>query len=168
MVLDFAKALAAKKGKHKYSYAFLLFSGEEAGLLGSRHYVENPLFSLSKIKQVLNFDMVATGSGGVNIFNGAVLKSEFALLDSINKVNNFGLELKAKSTSRSSDHYPFHQKQVPALFILTDGKEVGYHIPQDRFEKLPFTAYQKLFKLIYQYIEAKENGKIIYSTNSDR
>lgn len=167
MVLDLIRELSKKPNRH-YSYAFMLFSGEEAGLLGSQHYVANPLFPLSKIKQVLNFDMVATGSGGVNIFNGSVHKKEFALLDTINKANNFGLELKMKSTSRGSDHYPFHQKGVPALFILTDGREVGYHVPEDRLEKLPFNAYEKLYKIVYQYIEAKENGKIIYSPNTNR
>ncbi len=167
MVLDLIRELS-KKTNHHYSYAFMLFSGEEAGLLGSQHYVTSPLFPLSKIKQVLNFDMVATGSGGVNIFNGTVHKKEFALLDTINKANNFGLELKMKSTSRGSDHYPFHQKGIPALFILTDGKEVGYHVPEDRLEKLPFNAYEKLYKIIYQYIEAKENGEIIYRPNTNR
>jgi hypothetical protein len=167
MVLDLIRELSKKSNRH-YSYAFMLFSGEEAGLLGSNHYVANPFFPLSKIKQVLNFDMVATGSGGVNIFNGSVHKKEFALLDTINKVNNFGIELKMKSTSRGSDHYPFHQKGVPALFILTDGKVVGYHVPEDRLEKLPFNAYEKLYKIIYQYIEAKENGEIIYRPNTNR
>ncbi|HEX3009095.1 MAG TPA: M28 family peptidase [Bacteroidales bacterium] len=167
MVLDLMRALS-KKQTHRYSYAFMLFSGEEAGLLGSQHYTANPYFPLSKIKQVLNFDMVGTGSGGVNIFNGTVWKKDFALLDTINKVNNFGIDLKMKSTSRGSDHYPFHQKGVPALFILTDGKETGYHVVDDLPEKLPFTAYEKLFKIIYQYIEAKENGKIIYSPNTNR
>lgn len=167
LVLDLIRELSQKKDR-KYSYAFMLFSGEEAGLLGSQHYVANPYFPLSKIKQVLNFDMVATGSGGVNVFNGTVLKHEFALLDTINKVNNFGVNLKIRSTSRGSDHYPFHQKGVPALFLLTDGKEVGYHVPEDKFEILPFNAYEKLFKIIFQYIEAKENGEIIYRPNTGR
>jgi aminopeptidase YwaD len=168
MVVDFAKELALKKGNHKYSYAFMLFSGEEAGLLGSQYYVEHPLFPLSKIKQVLNFDMVGAGSGGVFIFNGTNLKSEFALMDTINKTNHLGINLKIKSLSRGSDHYSFYQKQVPALFILTDGKEVGYHVPSDTYEKLPLNAYESLFKLIIQYIEAKQNGEIIYRPNTDR
>ncbi len=167
MVLDLIRELSKKKN-HRYSYAFMLFSGEEAGLMGSRYYAENPLFPLTKIKQVLNFDMVGTGSGGVNIYNGTVLPKEFALLDTINKSNNFGIKLNQKSTSRGSDHYSFHAKGVPALFLLTGGKEVGYHVPEDKLEKLPFTAYEKLYKLIYQYIEAKENGEIIYNPNTNR
>lgn len=167
MVLDLIRALS-KKQNHRYSYAFMLFSGEEAGLLGSRHYVAHPLFPLSKIKQVLNFDMVGTGSGGVNVYNGTVLNREFALLDSINRMNNFGVRLNIKSTSRGSDHYPFHEKGIPSLFILTDGKEVGYHVPGDRPEKLTFAVYEKLFRIVYQYIEAKENGEVIYRPDTDR
>lgn len=168
MVLDFARELSQIKDSHKYGYAFMLFSGEEAGLLGSEYYVEHPLFPLTKIKQVLNFDMVGAGSGGVLIFNGTNLKNEFALMDTINKVNHFNIRLKIKSLSHGSDHYSFYKKQVPALFILTDGKEVGYHAPSDSYEKLPLNVYEPLFKMIYQYIEAKQNGEIIYRPNTRR
>ncbi|NJO68366.1 MAG: M28 family peptidase [Bacteroidetes bacterium] len=45
MVLDLIRELSEKKN-HRYSYAFMLFSGEEAGLLGSTHYVQHPYFPL--------------------------------------------------------------------------------------------------------------------------
>lgn len=167
MVLDFAKTLS-KKTKHHYSYAFMLFSGEEAGLLGSDYYVNHPLFPLSKIKQVLNFDMVGTGADGLAIFNGSGLPKEFALLDTINKINNFNIDMKARGPSRGSDHYSFVQKQVPALFILTNDKKAPYHVPWDTYESLSFALYEKVFRLFYQYIEAKDNGQIIYSANANR
>jgi hypothetical protein len=167
MVLDLIRELSQKK-THRYSYAFMLFSGEEAGLLGSSYYVQHPLFPLNKIKMVLNFDMVGTGAGGVNIFNGTVHPKEYHLLDSINKTNNFGVVFNQKSTSRGSDHYPFHQRGIPALFILTEDKGAPYHVPQDVIERLTFKSYENLYKIIYQYIEAKENGQIVYSSHANR
>lgn len=167
MILDLIRELSQKKS-HRYSYAFMLFSGEEAGLLGSSYYVQHPLFPLNKIKMVLNFDMVGTGAGGVNVFNGTVHPKEYQLLDSINKTNNFGVVFNQKSTSRGSDHYPFHQRGIPALFILTEDKSAPYHVPQDIAERLTFKCYENLYKIIYQYIEAKENGQIIHSPHTNR
>ncbi len=153
MVLDFARQFTGENTKPKYSYAFMLFSGEEAGLLGSHFYVENPLFPLAKIKIVLNLDMMAAGSEGVTVFNGSTYPQEFARLDSINKADHLGIDLKSKGISRGSDHYSFHEKKVKALFINTGDKKLGYHVPSDTFEALPFTVYEKLFKLLYQYVE---------------
>ncbi|NJO68365.1 MAG: hypothetical protein HC830_03000 [Bacteroidetes bacterium] len=93
--------------------------------------------------------MVATGSGGVNVFNGAVLKHEYALLDTINKSNNFGIELKMKSTSRGSDHYPFHAKGVPALFILTDGRKWDTMYPKMLLRNCLFRLTKNSSKLLF-------------------
>ncbi len=153
MVMDFARKLTSETIKPRYSYAFMLFSGEEAGLLGSKYYVDNPLFPLTKIKILLNLDMMASGISGVNVFNGSNLPTEFAKLDSINKVDNLNLNLKAKAPSRSSDHYPFYEKKVKVLFFNTDDKSLGYHVPTDTFEALPFTVYENLYKLIFKYVE---------------
>ena len=57
MVLDLARHFASGE-KPYYSIAFMLFSGEERGLMGSKNYVNNPLFPLDQIKLVINLDMV--------------------------------------------------------------------------------------------------------------
>jgi hypothetical protein len=153
MVLDFIRQFTAENTKPYYSYAFMLFSGEEAGLLGSHFYVENPLFPLSKIRIVLNLDMMGAGLDGVTVFNGSTYPKEYAKLDSINKADNLGVNLKSKGLSRGSDHYSFHEKKVKALFINTGDKTLGYHVPSDTFEALPFTVYENLFRLIYKYVK---------------
>ena len=154
MVLDFIRNYASSSEKQKYSYAFILFSGEEAGLLGSYYYVSDPLFPLQKIKILINLDMVGTGSGGVTVFNGNNLPDEFHKLDTINKAIGLNLILKAKGNARNSDHYPFYEKKVPALFFITEGKEVPYHSVNDKYEALPFTGYEKLFRLISEYVKS--------------
>lgn len=153
MVLDFIRDLSSRNEKHKYGYTFMLFSGEEAGLLGSHHYADNPLFPLEKIKMVLNFDMVATGSEGITVFNGSNYPSEFQKLDSLNKALDLNLTLKSKGTARNSDHYSFQAKNVKALFFNTAGKEVGYHSVSDTYEALPFTVYERLYKLVATYVK---------------
>ena len=58
-VLAMARALAANPEKPKRSVVFCLWTGEEEGLLGSRYYVDHPLFSMDKTTAYLNLDMIA-------------------------------------------------------------------------------------------------------------
>ena len=59
MLLNLARYYKAHPAK--YSVVFLFFSGEEAGLLGSKYYSEHPLFPLSTIKFLTNLDLLGTG-----------------------------------------------------------------------------------------------------------
>lgn len=153
MLLDFARGYSESSVKPKYTIVFMLFSGEEVGLLGSSYYTQNPLFPLTKIKMLVNLDMMGTGSGGVTVFNGSTYPTEFHKLDSLNKTMSLDISLRSKGITKSSDHYVFHQKKVPVLFFNCNGKEVGYHIVGDKCEALPFTVYEKLYKLIDAYLK---------------
>ena len=60
-IMEIAEAfkLASKNGiGPKRSLVFLHVSGEEKGLLGSKYYVENPLYSISQTVANLNIDMI--------------------------------------------------------------------------------------------------------------
>ena len=58
MLLNLAKYYKAHPAN--YSIAFIFFSGEEAGLLGSKYYSEHPIFPLSKIKFLVNLVLLGT------------------------------------------------------------------------------------------------------------
>ena len=102
---------------------------------------------------LVNLDMVGSGSDGVTVFNGSTYPKEFHKLDSLNKTLDLNISLKTKGISKAGDHYQFHLKKVPVLFFNTNGKEVGYHVVGDTFEALPFTVYEKLYKLIDAYLK---------------
>jgi hypothetical protein len=58
-VMAVARAMAANPEKPKRSVVFCLWTGEEEGLLGSRYYVEHPLYSMENTVGYLNLDMIA-------------------------------------------------------------------------------------------------------------
>ena len=58
-VMNIAKAIAANPVKPKRTIVFALWCGEEEGLLGSRYYVQNPIFPLDKTIGYLNYDMIS-------------------------------------------------------------------------------------------------------------
>jgi len=153
MMLDLAKYYSKPENQPKYSIAFLSFSGEEAGLLGSQYYTEHPLFPLKSIKLLINLDMVGTGSDGAIILNGRPNESVFHCFDQINTSKNYLKTLTIGGVSQSSDHYYFYKNGVPAIFIITKGKDyTEYHSLYDRPESLPLTAYNNLFKLITDFV----------------
>src|SRR6185436_4813978 len=64
-VLDIARAFKANKLTPKRTVKFVMFMGEEQGLLGSRYMVEEAVKdgSIENIKAMLNFDMTGNPIG---------------------------------------------------------------------------------------------------------
>ena len=151
-VLDLAKHFKHDKKPH-YSIAFLLFSAEEAGLKGSEFFVENSPIPLSKIKLVMNFDMVATGSTGVYLFNGKEYPDVLEDIIDINSDNKYIANLTPTPAVPSSDHASFHNKGVKALFFFTDGGNNDYHEVTDTPEKHGYQQYEGIFSLVRDIVE---------------
>ncbi|MFO7722663.1 MAG: M28 family peptidase [Bacteroidales bacterium] len=150
MILDLARHYAANPAP--WSVAFMAFTAEERGLVGSIQYTNKPLFPLKQIDVLFNLDMVGSGSDGITVVNGSVYKRDFDILDSINRAEGFLKQVKIRGESSNSDHAPFHWKGVKSFFIYTMGDEFReYHNVYDRPEGLPFTAYNELFRLLTKY-----------------
>lgn len=151
MVLELARHFAKNKKKLKYSMAFIFFSAEEMGLVGSFHYVSKPVFPLSRIKFLINLDMVGSGENGIKVVNGTEHKNEFDKLVMLNNVKKYLSETGIRGPAANSDHYPFHQKGVPSFFIYTLGEYSEYHSLFDNAESLPLSKFRELFKLLVDF-----------------
>lgn len=137
-----------------YSIAFIACAAEEAGLLGSFHFAENPLFPLENIKFLINLDMVGTGANGIHIVNATELPKQYEKFVEINEEHNLVANIGKGGKSCNSDHCPFVLKSVPAIFIFTrDENHRHYHVPQDKADIIPLTAYNELFELMRIFIE---------------
>jgi len=149
MVLNLAKYFS--EHKPKYSVAFLFFSAEELGILGSAFYNQKPLFPLSRIKFLTNLDMVGSGDKGIKVVNATVFKKEFDILQNINNQNNYLSQIGARTPAANSDHYFFYENKVPCFFIYTLGEYSEYHNINDKSDKLPLSKYDELFNLIVKF-----------------
>lgn len=136
----------------KYKTLFLFFSGEEAGLLGSDHFVKNKTVDLKKIKFLINLDLLATGDDGIMLVNGAIHEKEFALIQKINDEKKLVKEIKKRGKAKNSDHYWFTEAGVPSFFLYTLGGVTFYHDVFDRAETLPLTDYCDVFRLLLEFI----------------
>lgn len=140
-----------KKNPPKYSIAFFLFSGEEAGLLGSKYYSEHPLFPLTQIKFLTNLDLLGTGSDGIMTVNATVFKTQFEKLVAVNDKNKYVSQIKQRGKAANSDHYWFSEKGVPCFFIYTLGGVTFYHDIYDVENTLPLSDYIDVCKLLIDF-----------------
>ncbi len=155
MITDLARHYSIPENRPDYSIVFMAFSGEEAGLVGSTYYADNPLFPLENIKFLINLDLVGSGSDGITVVNSSVFTEAYNSLVTINNNKKYLKEIKKRGESCNSDHCPFYKKGVPAIFIYTRGKECSeYHTPDDKAENLPLTEYEDLFRLLTDFILA--------------
>jgi len=149
MLLDLARYFSLPENQSEYSIVFIAFSGEESGLHGSTYFADNPLFPLENIKLLVNLDMVGSGSKGITVVNSSVYKDLLQKMRDINDEYSYLKQIKQRGESCNSDHCPFYQKGVKAVFIYTMGDELKeYHSVYDTAENFPFTAYDGLFKLL--------------------
>jgi len=149
MLLNLAKYY--QKNPSKYSVAFLLFSGEEAGLLGSKYYTEHPLFPLKHIKFLTNLDLLGTGDEGIMVVNASMFKPQFQKLVSVNIEHKYVFQIKQRGKAANSDHYWFSEKGVPCFFIYTLGGTTSYHDVYDIERTLPLSDYSDVEKLLIDF-----------------
>ncbi|MDX5481681.1 MAG: M28 family peptidase [Hymenobacteraceae bacterium] len=153
MLLELAQHFSEPQNRPRYSTAFMAFAAEEAGLLGSLHYVSNPLFPLKQIRFLINLDLVGTGEEGMVVVNGKVHEPEFRVLQQLNKQHQYLPQLKSRGKAANSDHYPFSEAGVPAFFFYTLGGTAAYHNTNDYARQLPLTRFPEVFRLIVAFAE---------------
>ena len=137
----------------RYSIGFILFAGEEAGLIGSKYFTENPLVPLKSIRFLINTDLAGTGEEGITVVNATEFPKEFALMQQVNKENNLLAAVNARGKAANSDHYFFTEKGVPAFFFYTLGGIKAYHDVFDKAATLPMNEHEDLFKLVVKFNE---------------
>ena len=149
VLLNLIKFYAANPPKYKI--VFIFFAGEEAGLLGSKAFIESKTIPLNKIKFLINLDLLGTGNNGIMVVNGNVHEKEFNRLNLINSENRYVNEIKKRGKAANSDHYWFSENGVPCFFIYTLGGPSAYHDVNDVEKNLPLTDYVDVFKLITEF-----------------
>ena len=148
-LLELAGALASGGDQRRRSVLFLAFSGEEQGLLGSRHYVNHPAVPLDKTVAMINMDMIGRMQGRRLIVGGTGSSPGWKdLLTQLNK--DADLELKFREGGFGpSDHSSFYGRDIPVLFFFT-GVHGDYHKPSDDYDKIEAASTARVVGFIFQ------------------
>lgn len=167
---------AARRGEGpRRSVLVAAWDFEEKGLLGAWAYVENPLHPLEQTVALLNMDMIGRNEevvvGGGNRFRSLDVQSGASNANAINILGTLrsadlkaeveqandvvGLRMRFRYDNhplqllRRSDHWPFMQMGVPALFYHT-GLHPDYHRQDDVPERINYEKLEKVVRLVYQ------------------
>jgi hypothetical protein len=176
-VLQAAKAFALNPVRPKRSILFAHWTGEEKGLLGSRHFVAFPTVPLSDIVACINLDMICRNTALTSILEdfhdlgfdrealsqypdqpekivtAFVSKPSPILADTSARLgkDHCGLivvPLLSYPMLGNSDHFPFAQKGMPSIFFNTQGHR-DLHQPSDTVEKINAGKMSQIVKLSY-------------------
>jgi Iap family predicted aminopeptidase len=134
LVLSLARSFAAARPLR--TLVFILFAGEELGLLGSSHHVRRPsAVPVERMAAMLNFDMVGRLDGRRLLVGGVDTGAGFRpLVEAAGRDAGLDLDLRGSGTG-ASDHTPFHAAGVPVLFFHS-GRHADYHQPSDTADRI--------------------------------
>lgn len=160
MLISMAEHFSRPENRPEFTMLFIAFTGEEAGLIGSRQYVEkNPLFPLAKTKFILNLDLMANGDEGIMAVAGLDYPADFAQLQALNTELNAVPIVKGRPNAPNSDHYWFVKNGVKGMFIFTLGGPPHYHDVNDTFEEMRFSKYVEVRNLLIAFLKWEMSPK---------
>ena len=178
-VIEIANAFAHLERNPKRTIVFMCFYGEESGLLGSRHYGDNPVFPLEDTVAMINLEhlgrtddsegesmrcVMPTGFDYSNVVEPFVEAGEETGIDVVHHPRN------SASFFSRSDNIALAMKGVPAhtfcaAFIFPD-----YHGAADHWQKIDYanlTAINRMLTLgIYKLANQDERPK--WNTDNSR
>ena len=147
VVLELAATLSEASQKYPEKFRrgiiFALWSGEELGLIGSTHFVNDPVVPLEKVAAYLNFDMVGRLRENRLILQGVGSSSVWTkLIEKRNIPIGFNLTLQ-EDPYLPTDVTAFYPKEVPVLSFFTGGHE-DYNRPTDDPETLNYNGIERI------------------------
>lgn len=153
MMLSIAKEIQ-KQPLPNHNVLFIAFAGEEIGLVGSSFFVNQHILGGDQISLVLNLDIMGSGEEGITVVNGTVYPQLFQRLVDLNKTTQSVTQIKPRGKAANSDHYPFSEAGIPAVFIYTMGPNKNYHDIHDNAEALSFDRFDQLHYLFLRFLQS--------------
>jgi hypothetical protein len=143
LVIDALRAIKASGLKPRRSIRFILFSGEEEGLIGSRVYANTHRNELDKAAGVVIFD---SGTGKTTAFStGGRNDLVAAVTPILAPLEQFGVAKAVPTAESGTDHFDFMLEGVPTF--VADQQEANYlenyHASTDTFDKVDFPQLKK-------------------------
>jgi len=136
LVIEAARAIKAMGLLPKHTIRFILFSGEEQGMVGSFAYVKSHAAELDKIRGVIIFD---SGSGRVSGYSlGGRRDTEPGLNQILKPLDAWGVTQHTADASFGTDNFDFLLEGVPTFVANNEIANylANYHAASDTFDKV--------------------------------
>lgn len=143
LVIDALRAIKASGVKPHRTIRFILFSGEEQGLMGSRAYAFNHRAELDKAAGVVIYD---SGSGKTTGFLVGGRKDVLSTAkELIAPLAQFEVKELKTDMEWGTDHFDFMLEGVPTFVAdqITANYLENYHAVSDTYDKVDFAQLKK-------------------------
>jgi Tol biopolymer transport system component len=148
-VLELARMFSQNKTKENVNYIFALFSGEEDGLIGSKHMAETLKSLHPNVVTMINMDMIGRLDKDKSLVVGGVgTAPDFSALVNKNKPAGFNVTLD-NTGQGPSDHTSFYLKDIPVLYFFT-GTHNDYHKPSDDEDKINYYGVRNIVDYVFR------------------
>ena len=161
-VLEVARTMA-EEGPGDRTVLFLLITGEEMGLLGTRWYIRNPVFPLDSTVANLNVEMLGrpgpeyggTGLGWLTGFERSTLGPAFV---------SAGLGIKPdpfpdRGLFFASDNAGFAMEGIPAHTLSSSDLHEDYHTPDDEVDRIDFQSMTQVVETLISAVRILTDGE---------
>lgn len=182
MASAFARA-AARGTRPARTILFALWNGEEKGELGAEYYVAHPVPSRRIVANV-NLDMIgrdedipdpddpryrgfartraAQNTNVIHLLGYSYAPDLARAADVANQAIHLTIkqdyDRESQNLVRRSDHWPFLQHGIPAVF-LTTGLHPDYHTPDDDTERIDFAKLERITELASRLVWLAADGE---------
>jgi carboxypeptidase Q len=136
LVIEAARTLKATGLRPRRTIRFVLFSGEEQGLLGSWAYVKTHRVELGKIRAVIIFD---SGVGRVTGYSlGGRADIAPAVREALKPLDSWEVNRLTTDAQTGSDHFDFLIEGLPTLIANQEEANYlpNYHAASDTLDKV--------------------------------
>lgn len=136
LVIEVARAIRAAGIKPRRTLRFILWNGEEQGLLGSWDYARRHRDELDRVVTYINFD------GGIGHVTGYSLGGrtdiEAGVREALRPVESWGMNAHTLDAASGTDHVDFLLEGVPTLSAnqVEGNYIVNYHASSDTLDKI--------------------------------
>ncbi|MGB0348037.1 MAG: M28 family peptidase, partial [Balneolaceae bacterium] len=142
---------------------FLAFSGEEMGLLGSAHFVEEPTVNIDNAVAMINMDMIGRMEEEKLIIFGTGTSTDWEDILLVANTDSLNLDLVEDGTG-ASDHTSFYYQNIPVLHYFTDTHS-DYHRPSDDVEYINHEGIAKTIShvvRVIQYLDGVDQEQMVF------
>jgi hypothetical protein len=166
-ILEVARLIAQAKKEgysHRRTIIVTAFTAEEVGLEGSQYMADHPIYPFSKIKLVVNLDMVGRTNEihtdtSMYVYPLVLGKPAASLNGLLNQsatmakvdISSSISDKERKGWANGSDHAPFVKKGIPAI-ALTTGIHPDYHTPADEASKISYPRLTRISSFAFHTV----------------
>ena len=153
-LMDVARIIESSGEVPSRTVLFVAFTGEEKGLWGSAHYVQDPLFPAERTVAMLNMDMVGRLRDNTLTVYGTGTATEWpSILDELNRKQTEPFVLSSIPDGYGpSDHSSFYGAGIPVLMLFTNTHS-EYHRPEDDWQLINQEGLERVGSFAAEIVE---------------